>query len=164
MFEVSWINLETASRHLGLFLSWNEANLVLKHPNIIIMAKITSHHELEVYQVAFQAAMQIHNITKSFPREERYSLTDQIRRSSRSVCANTAEGFRKRRYEAAMIAKWSDAETEAAETKVWLDFAFHCGYIHKDFFEEMDQMYSSILRRLLTMISNPQHWVLQPKK
>lgn len=79
--------------------------------------KITSHRELEVYRRAFDTAMQIFEVSKKFPREETYSLTDQIRRSSRSVCANLAEAWRKRRYEAAFIAKLSDVEAEAAETQ-----------------------------------------------
>ena len=127
------------------------------------MELISSHDQLEVYQVAYQAALKIFEITRSFPKEERYSLTDQIRRSSRSVCANTAEGFSKRRYENAMIAKWSDAETEAAETKVWLSFAGACGYISEDFQGEMDKVYDSIIGRLITMINNPHHWVIRRK-
>ena len=127
------------------------------------MPTFSSHDQLEVYQVAFRAALRIFETTKSFPKEERYSLTDQIRRSSRSVCANTAEGFSKRRYEAAMVAKWSDAETEAAETKVWLAFAFECGYISKDFKEEMDQVYGSIIGRLITMMNQPHYWVLKKR-
>jgi four helix bundle protein len=85
--------------------------------------KIVTHRDLEVYQKAFAAAMRIFELSKSFPKEELYSLTDQIRRSSRSVCANMAEGWRKRRYEKAFASKFSDAEGEAAETQVWLEFA-----------------------------------------
>ena len=81
--------------------------------------RIQRHNELEVYKKAFDAATAIFEVSKSFPREEMYSLTDQIRRSSRSVCANLAEAWRKRRYEAAFIAKLSDSESEAAETQVW---------------------------------------------
>ncbi len=84
---------------------------------------VTRHTELEAYKLGFEAAMKIFEITKSFPREEMYSLTDQIRRSSRSVCANLAEGWRKRRYTASLIAKLNDAEAEAAETQTWLQFA-----------------------------------------
>ncbi len=84
---------------------------------------IRNHTELEVYQMSFALAMQIFEESKRFPMEERYSLTDQIRRSSRSVCANLAEAWRKRRYENAFIAKLSDSEAEAAETQVWLAFA-----------------------------------------
>ena len=81
------------------------------------------HQDLEVYQLAFAAAMEIFELSKKFPVEERYSLTDQIRRSSRSVCANLAEAWRKRRYKAAFIAKLSDCESEAAETQVWIEFS-----------------------------------------
>jgi four helix bundle protein len=88
------------------------------------------HHELEVYRKAFEAAMRIFEITKSFPKEETYSLTDQIRRSSRSVCANIAEAWRKRRYEAAFISKINDAEGEAAETPTWLEFSVKCEYLN----------------------------------
>ncbi|NET73527.1 MAG: four helix bundle protein [Sphaerospermopsis sp. SIO1G2] len=90
---------------------------------------IKNHQELEVFQLAFNTAMQIFAESKKFPVEERYSLTDQIRRSSRSVCANLAEAWRKRRYEAAFIAKLSDSEAEAAETQTWLEFAVKCNYL-----------------------------------
>src|SRR5262245_23152132 len=92
-------------------------------------AKIESHRDLQVYQKAFAASSEIIRLTKSFPKDEMYSLTDQIRRSSRSVCANLAEAWRKRRYPAHFTSKISDAEAEAAETQVWLEFAVDCGYI-----------------------------------
>lgn len=92
------------------------------------MKLIRSHKELEVYKLAYKLAMEIYKPSKSFPGEERYSLTDQIRRSSRSVAANLAEAFRKRRYEKAFVAKLSDSEGEAAETQTWLDFSRDCGY------------------------------------
>jgi four helix bundle protein len=87
---------------------------------------VKDYHELQVYQLAFESAMQIFEMTRAFPREETYSLVDQIRRSSRSVCANIAEAWRKRRYPASFVSKLSDADTEAAETLVWLDFALRC--------------------------------------
>ena len=90
---------------------------------------IRTHRDLEIYQRAFDLAMRIFQETKSFPKEERYSLTDQIRRSSRSVCTNLAEAWRKRRYEASFVSKLCDAEAEAAETQVWTDFAVQCGYL-----------------------------------
>ena len=96
------------------------------------MAKIRSHRGLEVYQLAFEAAMEIFEITKGFPREERYSLTDQIRRSSRSVCANLAEAWRRRRYEGSFVYKLNDSEAEAAETQTWLEFAVKCGYLEAE--------------------------------
>src|SRR3989339_1917287 len=91
--------------------------------------RIHSVRDLEVYKLAFESAMEIFEISKRFPKEEIYSLTDQIRRSSRSVCANLAEGWRKRRYKAVFVNKLTDAEQEAAETQTWLEFAFHCKYI-----------------------------------
>ena len=90
------------------------------------------HTDLPVYNLAFEQARAVFGFSKKFPKEESYSLTDQIRRSSRSVCANLAESWRKRRYEAAFISKLSDAEAEAAETQVWLQFAVDCGYIDRD--------------------------------
>jgi four helix bundle protein len=89
---------------------------------------IGSYRDLDVYRIAMDCAIRIFESTKSFPLEERFSLVDQIRRSSRSVCTNIAEAWRKRRYEAAFVSKLSDAETEAAETQVWSEVAFRCGY------------------------------------
>jgi four helix bundle protein len=89
--------------------------------------KISSVRDLEVYQLAFRTAMEIFVVSKEFPKEERYSLTDQIRRSSRSVCANLAEGWRKRRYKAVFMNKLSDSMQEAAETQTWLEFSLKCG-------------------------------------
>jgi four helix bundle protein len=104
--------------------------------------------------------MLIFEETKKFPREETYSLTDQIRRSSRSVCANLAEAWRKRRYKAAFIAKLSDAESEAAETQVWLEFAVACGYVDRDRGSSFTQTYDEILRMLVAMINKPQAWII----
>jgi four helix bundle protein len=89
--------------------------------------RIQKYTELEVYKKAFAVAMEVFHASKAFPKEETYSPTDQVRRSSRSVCANMAEAWRKRRYEAAFISKLSDCESEAAETQVWLQFAVECG-------------------------------------
>ncbi|WP_317236597.1 four helix bundle protein [Flavobacterium fragile] len=101
------------------------------------MAKIATHKDLRVYQAAFQAAMVIYQLSKSFPAEEKFSLTDQIRRSSRSVCANLAEAFRKRRYPKNFVSKLSDCESEAAETHVWLDFALACDYVTIEEYEKL---------------------------
>lgn len=90
---------------------------------------IRSHSDLDVYRLAFDVAMQVFELSKEFPAEERYSLTDQIRRSSRSVCANLAEAWRKRRYKRAFVLKLSDAEAEAAETQTWIEFAVKCQYL-----------------------------------
>src|SRR3972149_4047166 len=99
------------------------------------------HRELRVYQLAFESAVRIYETSKAFPAEERYSLTDQIRRSSRSVCANIAEAWRKRRYPKSFVSKLSDADTEATETTVWLDFALHFGYISKEVHTELTDQY-----------------------
>lgn len=122
--------------------------------------KIQRHTDLEVYKKAFDTAMVIFEESKTFPREETYSLTDQIRRSSRSVCANLAEAWRKRRYKAAFISKLSDAESEAAETQVWLEFAIRCSYLEPDRGDPLYQAYEEILRMLVAMINRPQAWII----
>ncbi len=124
------------------------------------MDKIKVHRDLVVYQIAFQSAMDIFEISKKFPSEERYSLTDQIRRSSRSVCANLGEAWRKRRYKAAFIAKLSDSESEAAETQIWLEFAVKCNYLDREEGKKLYGNYNSIIGKLVIMINNPQNWIL----
>ena len=121
---------------------------------------IRGHEELEVYQIAFEMAMQIFELSKRFPIEERYSLTDQMRRSSRSVCANLAEAWRKRRYRAAFIAKLSDSEAEAAETQTWINFAVKCGYLNEGIGVELVSSYNSILGKLVKIIHNPSPWLI----
>ena len=101
--------------------------------------------------MAFDTAMIIFKISKAFPKDEKYSLTDQVRRSSRSVCANLAEGWRKRRYQAVFTNKLLDAAQEAAETQTWLEFALHCGYIDNDLFRELYDKYEHIFAMLNTM-------------
>jgi len=125
-------------------------------------ATIRSYRELDVYQMAMSGAMRIFELTKRFPVEERFSLVDQIRRSSRSVCANIAEAWRKRRYKAAFVSKLSDAETEVAETQVWLEFAFRCGYLDEQTFSEINQHYDQIIGKLVRMIDNPLPWLIAP--
>lgn len=122
--------------------------------------KIRTHRDLAVYEKAFAASMQIFELSKQFPKEEVYSLTDQIRRSSRSVCANLAEAWRKRRYEKAFISKLSDSESEAAETQVWLEFAVECNYIERDKAATLYQTYNEILGTLVGMINHPETWVI----
>jgi four helix bundle protein len=122
--------------------------------------KIREHTDLEVYKKAFDAAMLIFELSKKFPKEETYSLTDQIRRSSRSVCANLAEAWRKRRYKGAFVSKLSDAESEAAETQVWIEFAMKCGYLERDKSVPLYKSYDEILRMLVAMINKPQSWVI----
>jgi four helix bundle protein len=118
--------------------------------------KIVRHQDLEVYRKAFEAAMQIFEISKQFPKEEAYSLTDQVRRASRSVCSNIAEAWRKRRYEAAFISKLNDAEGEAAETQTWLEFAVRCEYLKPEVGRVLFRTYDEIISMLVSMINNPQ--------
>lgn len=122
--------------------------------------RIQRHTELDVYKKAFAVAMEIFEASKGFPKEETYSLTDQARRASRSVCANLAEAWRKRRYEAAFIAKLSDCESEAAETQVWLQFAVECGYLERDRAAAFYSAYEEILRMLVAMIDKPKAWTI----
>ena len=121
---------------------------------------IQSHEELDVYRLAFEAAMRIFEMSKRFPREETYSLTDQIRRSSRSVCSNIAEAWRKRRYEAAFVSKLNDAESEAAETQTWIRFAVECSYLTDEIGQELHQTCDYIIGKLVNMIINPQPWLM----
>jgi four helix bundle protein len=114
--------------------------------------------ELRVYQASFQAAMRIFELSKSWPKEERYSLTDQIRRSSRSVSGNIAEAWRKRRYEAHFVSKLTDADSEAAETQAWLDYALACGYLSQPDFHELDQRYETISGGLVKMMTQLDQW------
>ena len=122
--------------------------------------KIKSHEELDVYTIAFNAAMRIFELTRKFPKEETYSLTDQIRRSSRSVCSNIAEAWRKRRYKAAFISKLSDSEAEAAETQTWLDFACECKYLTDLVTKELRTAYDNVIGKLVRMIANPTPWLM----
>lgn len=121
---------------------------------------IKTHEDLIIYQKAFDVAMKIFELSKKFPQEERYSLTDQIRRSSRSVCANLAEAWRKRRYKASFIAKLNDCEAEAAETQVWLKFAVKCEYISTEQGRELYSTYNQILSGLVKMINFPDNWLI----
>ena len=113
--------------------------------------RIRSVRDLVVYKKAFDAAMEIFEISKSFPREELYSLTDQIRRSSRSVCTNLSEAWRKRRYIAVFVNKLSDSGQEAAETQTWLEFCLACGYINKRVYEKLFKEYEEIFAMLHSM-------------
>ncbi|MFM9994488.1 MAG: four helix bundle protein [Phycisphaerales bacterium] len=121
---------------------------------------IRSHRELNVWRRAFDASMEIFGHSRSFPREETYSLTDQIRRSSRSVTTNITEAWRKRRYEAAFVAKLNDAEAEAAETQDWLEYAVKCGYLERPAARTLYAAYEAILKTLVGMITHADTWVL----
>ncbi len=120
--------------------------------------KIRSHRELEVYTLSFDLAMKIFEISKRFPKEETYSLTDQIRRSSRSVCSNLAEVFRKRRYPKSFISKLTDSESEAAESQTWLEFSLRCEYITEVEYLTLNNTYDNILGKLVTMSLHPENW------
>jgi four helix bundle protein len=122
--------------------------------------EIKTHRDLDVYQMAFEAAMRIFELTRGFPKEETYSLVDQIRRSSRSVCSNIAEAWRKRRYEAAFVSKLNDSESEAAETQVWLEFSVKCHYLDAAIGCELYAIYESILGKLVNMILHPEYWTI----
>ena len=149
--EAFTIGLSEKEKEIG-------GNSVIKH-----------HQDLEIYKIAFSTAMRIFELSKKFPVEEKYSLTDQIRRSSRSVCANLAEAWRKRRYEAAFRAKLSDSEAalkdtashKAAETQTWIEFAVKCGYLDRETGRELYGSYNQVLSGLVNMINNPSPWLMQ---
>ena len=123
--------------------------------------RIRKHTDLEVFQRAFAAAMRIFELTKRFPSEEKYSLTDQIRRSSRSICSNCAEAWRKRRYPAAFVSKLCDAEGEAAETQVWLQFAVKCGYLDRTEGAQLYREYDAVIGMLVNMSRRSDEWSLK---
>src|SRR3954466_5348712 len=123
--------------------------------------KVRTHYDLEVYRKAFETSMAVFEMSQRFPKEERYSLTDQVRRSSRSVCGNFAEAWRKRRYRAAFVSKLSDAEGEAAETQVWIQFAVECGYLDRVSTRRLYSEYDDILGMLVNLINNPTPWLLK---
>lgn len=113
--------------------------------------RIKSVRDLVVYKKAFDAAMRIFEISKSFPMEEKYSLTDQIRRSSRSVCTNLSEAWRKRRYKAVFVNKLSDSGQEASETQTWLEFSLACHYLDESTYAKLFNDYEEIFAMLHSM-------------
>ncbi|HVC99135.1 MAG TPA: four helix bundle protein [Pirellulales bacterium] len=124
--------------------------------------KINSHKEMRVWQDAMDGAMQVFEVTRTFPADERFSLVDQIRRASRSVAANLAEAWRRRRYEAAFLNKLNEAECEASETQTWIELASRCRYISPRIARDLDTRYERILGQLVKMISNPKPWIIKP--
>ena len=124
---------------------------------------VRKHTELEVYKLSYAAAMQVFELSKAFPKEETYSLTDQVRRSSRSVCANLGEAWRKRKYEAHFVSKLSDSEAEACETQIWIQFAVGCEYIEKASARTLYEEYDQIIAMLVAMARDSHKWIL-PKK
>lgn len=125
------------------------------------MGNIRNYRDLDIYQNAMEAAMEIFELTEKFPANERFSMVDQIRRSSRSGCANIAEAWRKRRYPAHFVSKLSDSEAEADETRVWLDFALNCRYIMQQHFDALDDKYDKILGQLVKMANSPEQWKIR---
>lgn len=121
---------------------------------------ITDHNDLDVYKLAFENSMKIFYISKKFPTEEKYALTDQIRRSSRAVCANIAEAWRKRRYLKSFLLSLNNAEAEASETQTWIDFASQCGYLSKSESDGIRHDYDFVIGKLVNMIRNPSPWVI----
>jgi four helix bundle protein len=126
-----------------------------------VKKSIRRHTDLEVYRRAFAAAMRVYHLTRSFPKEEKYALVDQARRSSRSVAVNVAEAWRKRRYEAAFISKLSDSEGEGAETQSWLQFSVECKYLKRDVAANLYKEYDEVLAMLVHMITHPEDWTLR---
>lgn len=114
------------------------------------------------YQKGFKLSMEIFHISKRFPSEEKYSLTDQIRRCSRSVCANLAEAYRKRKYPNHFVSKLSDADTENGETQTWLEFALACNYISIDEFNILNNQAEEVAKLLVYMMSNPEKFLIKP--
>ncbi len=122
-----------------------------------------THFDLEVYCCAYALSQRIFTLSKQFPKEEMYSLTNQIRRSSRSVCSNLAEAWRKRRYEAAFVSKLSDSEAEAAETQTWIQFAAGCEYFTRETAANLFREYDAVLAMLVDMIVHASRWTLKQK-
>jgi len=128
------------------------------------MAKSKGYRDLIVYQKAFALAMKIFHVTKKFPKEERFSLVDQVRRSSRSVCSCIAEAYRKRKYQGYFVNKISDADGENSETIVWLEFALSCGYISLEEQQELESSAEETGRMLNSMLENPEKFLPKEKQ
>lgn len=122
--------------------------------------KITHHWQLDVYKLSVEIAMRLFELSKKFPREEMYSLTDQGRRSSRSVSGHISEGWRRRRYEAAFCDKLNGAEAEAAETQTWIEYSVRCGYMTAKEGGELHRAYDRLIGKLVRMQNNPEPWLL----
>ncbi len=125
---------------------------------------IRNFKELLVYKKAFEQAMRVFEVSKRFPKAEEYSLTDQIRRSSRSVCTNIGEAWRKRRYPASFVSKLTDADAEATETIIWLDFSLGCAYVDSTVHTQYSSEYEEIGKMLGAMISAPEKFCYDTKK
>lgn len=125
---------------------------------------IKYHWELDVYKLSVEVGMELFNASKKFPSDEKFSLTDQVRRSSRSVSAQLAEAWRKRRYEAAFLAKLNDAEGEAAETQVWIEYAVKCEYLNESDARRLHQTCNFIIGKLVNMANDPEPWLLKKRR
>src|ERR1041385_1527519 len=121
--------------------------------------RVKDYKELRVYRLAYESAMEVLRLSRGWPSEEKFSLTSQARRSARSVAANIAEAWRKRRYEAAFVSKLSDAESEAAETQVWIEFAVKCGYLGRSPATKLCRDDEGLIRSLVGMAQNSERWV-----
>lgn len=125
---------------------------------------VKNFRELDVYKNAMSLTMEIFSLIPKFPSDEKFELSDQLKRSSRSVCRNLGEAWRKRRYRAAFIAKLSDCEAEACETQVSLEIAYNCSYIDKRTFNRMDESYEKLISQIVTMINNADQWLIKTPK
>ena len=127
------------------------------------MPMVKHFRDLDVYKGSMSLVMEIFGLSRQFPPDERFTLTDQIRRSSRSICANIAEAWRKRRYEATFVAKLNDAETEASETQVHLEIAFNHKYIDRPTFEALDDRCDKVISQIVKMIDQADRWIIKPE-
>jgi four helix bundle protein len=123
--------------------------------------KIESYKDLRVFQNAMNVAMKVFHLTETFPAAEKQCLTDQLLRSSRSVCSNITKAWRKRRYKTPFIARLNDSEGEACETQVWLEFARQCQYLDDDLCDELDSAYNQIMGQLVKMMNQPDKWLIK---
>jgi four helix bundle protein len=126
-----------------------------------VSKKIEREEDLVVLRGAMDLAMDVFQKTKQFPKEERYSLTDQMRRSSRSVCAAISEAWRRRRYEKAFLNKLNEAEAEASETRVWIEFSRRCTYLSDAEASELDDKCDRVISQVVLMINDPENWVIE---
>ena len=126
--------------------------------------KIKSYKDLRVYNNAMEAAMKIFELTRTFPPEEKYSLTDQMRRASRSVCSTIGEAWRKRANQAAFTARLNESESVACESQVWVEFARKCGYLKDEISDELDAAYDQILGQLFKMIKESDKWTIKSSR
>lgn len=120
---------------------------------------MSSYKDWLAYQKSYKLAMEIFHLTKHFPSEEKFSLTDQVRRSSRSVCTNMAESFRRRRYKDYFISKLNDSETENSETQVWLDFSLDCNYISAELHKKLSDLNDEVSKLLWYMVTHPEKFM-----